>query len=99
MPIDKETYSHKIWLGLLQPVGLVVSPLALVHHAIFPNQNIVPLQQKLIQLTQRNLVDEAYIRDFPQFLYEILGWQKNDIVGDPETESALEPLELVLPEY
>ncbi len=27
---DPELRAHKEWLGLLQPVGLVVSPLALV---------------------------------------------------------------------
>jgi hypothetical protein len=46
MSIDPELYRHKQWLGLLQPVGLVVSPIALSKAGVVADrERVVDVQQ------------------------------------------------------
>jgi len=47
MATDPEILRHKEWLGFLQPVGLVVSPPALVKVSAVVNRNVIDLQQAL----------------------------------------------------
>ncbi|BAZ10557.1 hypothetical protein NIES4071_23800 [Calothrix sp. NIES-4071] len=63
-----EIQAHKEWLGFLQPVGLVVSPPALVTAQASVNKNIVKLQQKLLACVNRE--NGASISDFPAFTIE-----------------------------
>ena len=49
---DPEIRAHKEWLGLLQPVGLVVSPPALLAAQVVPNRNVVDLQQRLLKVVR-----------------------------------------------
>ena len=42
---DPELQAHKAWLGLVQPVGLVVAPPALIEAQAFLDKSIVPVQQ------------------------------------------------------
>ena len=44
---DPEREAHKSWLGLVQPVGLVVSPPALLKAQVLLDKNVVPIQQVL----------------------------------------------------
>lgn len=99
MAIDPEILRHKEWLGFLQPVGLVVSPPALVKAQAIVNRNVVDLQQALLLVISRDLQlvddDRAWIFDFPAFTVNVLGWEPSDLVsGD-----ALQDLEVVLPDY
>ncbi len=48
MAQDYECRVHRDWIGLLRPVGLVVSPPALVAAQAFPDKNIVIEQQSLL---------------------------------------------------
>jgi N-6 DNA Methylase len=48
MAKNLEIQAHKEWLGFLQPVGLVVSPPALVAAQASVNRNVVDLQQQLL---------------------------------------------------
>lgn len=48
MSNDPEIRAHKEWLGFLQPVGLVVSPPALVTAQAVVSRNVVELQQALL---------------------------------------------------
>ena len=50
--IDPELRVHRDWLGLLQPVGLVVSPPALVKAQAVPSQNVAELQQQLVSVVE-----------------------------------------------
>ena len=45
---DHELRVHRDWIGLLQPVGLVVSPPALLAAQAFPDKNILKEQQALL---------------------------------------------------
>jgi hypothetical protein len=77
MAIDPEILRHKEWLGFLQPVGLVVSPPALVKAQAIVNRNVVDLQQALLSIISRDLQlvddDRAWIFDFPAFTVNVLG--------------------------
>ncbi|BAZ33685.1 hypothetical protein NIES4074_63820 (plasmid) [Cylindrospermum sp. NIES-4074] len=76
MAIDPEITRHKEWLGFLQPVGLVVSPLALVKSQAVVNRNVVDLQQSLLAVVD----EDGYIADFPAFTVNVLGWADSDLV-------------------
>ena len=48
MATDLDILRHKEWLGLLQPVGLVVSPPALIKaQAVIDRSKLVDLQERL----------------------------------------------------
>ena len=105
MGIDPEIYAHKEWLGLLVPVGLVVSPLALVKaQAVVDRSRAVELQQNLEGLvcteSSGGRIEEgtAWIQDFPVFAEQILGWMPEDLVPCGQEELPEGP-EVVLPDY
>ncbi|MEG3439959.1 DNA methyltransferase [Pannus brasiliensis CCIBt3594] len=84
MSIDPEIYRHKQWLGLLQPVGLVVSPIALSKAGVIADrERVVELQQKLRDLV---IVEEeiTWIADFPYFFRELLDWDADDLLDPPD---------------
>jgi len=83
MAQDPELIRHKEWLGFLQPVGLVVSPPALVKFQCVPNRNIVELQQAFQEIISTNNEEsQALISDFPAFVTEVLGWEPYDLVAE-----------------
>jgi hypothetical protein len=83
MAQDPELIRHKEWLGFLQPVGLVVSPPALVKFQCVPNRNIVELQQAFQEIITTNSDEsQALISDFPAFVAEVLGWEPYDLVAE-----------------
>ncbi|MCW6053056.1 class I SAM-dependent DNA methyltransferase [Lyngbya sp. CCAP 1446/10] len=105
MTQDIELIRHKEWLGFLQPVGLVVSPPALVKFQCVPNRNIVELQQTFQTiLTTKSEDCQALISDFPALVTEVLGWEPDDLVAEiapkftvplPEYSEILEPTYIV----
>ncbi len=103
--IDPELRVHKDWLGLLQPVGLVVSPPALVKAQAVPSENVAELQQQLVSVVEippespLGSDDEPSICDLPAFLRTVLGWSADDIAGEPGGPPMPDRLELVLPDY
>jgi hypothetical protein len=103
---DTELYRHKEWLGFLQPVGLVVSPLALVNAQAFVNRDVIQLQQTLETLVNEN-EDNNNSLTFNTFAQEILDWQEEDLTNNTydlvnyelklsEFEEVLSPSYLVL---
>ncbi len=102
---DPELASHKAWLGLVQPVGLVVSPPALVKAQAVLDRSVVELQQTLLGVVRQPprtaFSDEAdpYIDDFPRFAEKVLGWAPEDLAGGPGGPELSDDLELVLPDY
>lgn len=100
---DPERESHKAWLGLLQPVGLVVAPPALIKAQVVLDKNAVATQDALLAVTERpptvNGDADPEIRDFPRFAEEVLGWSIEDLAGAPGGPSIPESLEVALPEY
>jgi len=83
--------AHKEWIGYLQPVGLVVSP-----HALLAAQAVV---SELVSEPQQRL--RALPRPFhlPTLTAEILGWRPADLAGGPGGPPLPDDLAHPLPEY
>ncbi len=102
---DPELRVHKDWLGLLQPVGLVVSPPALVKAQAVPTQNVAELQQRFIAVVDNPPEsvwgddDEPNISDLVRFFVDVLGWSTDDIAGAPGGPPMPDNIELILPDY
>lgn len=106
MATDPEIFRHKEWLGLLQPVGLVVSPPALVKaQAVIDRTRAVEVQERLKEIVCTDPIrgttsgEEAWIKDFPAFAEQVLEWMPEDLVGASGQEALPEVLEIVLPDY
>ncbi|MBD1858010.1 MULTISPECIES: Eco57I restriction-modification methylase domain-containing protein [Leptolyngbya] len=104
MATDLDILRHKEWLGLLQPVGLVVSPPALIKaQAIIDRGRLVNLQERLVSCLRHDvstaLRDRAQIDNFPLFTEKVLGWREQDLVGAPGQEALPSELSVVLPSY
>ena len=101
---DPELRAHKDWLGLLQPVGLVVSPPALVRAQAVPSQNVAELQQQLLSVVEHppgseSVTDEPALTNLPAFFQSVLGWSLEDIAGASGGPALPDGLELVLPDF
>jgi len=81
MATPPELRAHQEWLGLVQPIGLVVSPPALLAAQAHINRNIVAEQQALHTVVEQ-LDDEPVLRDFAAFTQRALGWEPGDLVCD-----------------
>lgn len=106
MATDLDILRHKEWLGLLQPVGLVVSPPALIKaQAVIDRGSLVNLQEKLqavvstATLPRRQDEANAWIENFPAFAQKVLGWRNKDLVGAPEQAAIPDQLTVALPNY
>jgi hypothetical protein len=106
MATDLDILRHKEWLGLLQPVGLVVSPPALIKaQALIDRGTLVDLQERLQNVVSTEILprrqDEeiAWIENFPAFAQQVLGWQDKDLVGAPEQAVIPDELTVALPNY
>lgn len=102
MPLDPEIRAHKAWLGFLQPVGLVVSPPALVEAQAVLNRAVLPLQQTLATLVQEEesapgQPPRVVVSDFPALTRALLGWEATDLIGDETSTPLPDSLELPLP--
>jgi len=94
---------HEQWLGLVQPVGLVVAPAVLTKLELVPNQStayISALQLQLNGLLEKvdglNGDPVKVVSSFRQLATELLDWGDPDLVE----ANALETLpEVVLSEY
>jgi hypothetical protein len=94
---------HEQWLGLVQPVGLVVAPAVLTKLELVPNQSTAYISA--LQLQLKGLLEKLdgldgdpvmVISSFQQLATELLDWGDTDLVE----ASALETVpEVVLSEY
>jgi hypothetical protein len=81
---DSERWVHVEWLGYAQPVGLVVTPPALLAAQCMPDTNVASRQEEL-----KALVGERHqLADLRSFLLGFLGWRETDLrepLKDDET--------------
>ncbi len=94
MAYDPTLRAHQEWLGYIQPVGLVVSPAALVAAGCVPDRNVSARQETLRGLLTG---DPPRLLDFPSFTREFLGWQDSDLAGAPGGPPLPESLSVALP--
>jgi hypothetical protein len=104
MAKDPELSAHLEWLGYIQPVGLVVSPPALVQAQAHINRNVIPQHQRFIGCLPVDKDDEPLplIDDLPKLVREVLDWQDTDLIHFDDAVRAgrdVNGLEVVLPEY
>jgi hypothetical protein len=99
---DPQTRAHLDWLGMLVPVGLVVSPPALVKAQAVVPRNAAELQKRFVAslgpAVSREGLDQPSLRltDFPRLALEFLEWEAEDLVGGEDLPKSLE---IALPEY
>ncbi len=94
-------------MGYLQPVGLVVSPPALVAAQAFVNRNVAREQQALASVVspvrvpspEGGTVEAQSLTDFAAFTREVLDWQPADLQGSAGQSSLPDELTVALPEY
>jgi hypothetical protein len=102
MPPDPELLAHQQWLGYVQPVGLVVSPPALLQAQSHVNVNVLAEHQKLLAHIADALAvgrpePLPAVKDLRALLLDVFGWQPTDVVEATDPRAA--GLEVVLPEY
>jgi len=107
MATDHELRVHRDWIGLLQPVGLVVSPPALLAAQAFPDKNIIAQQQALLALitpippspeARRSLLPPRPL-SFASLATEVLGWRPSRLVGLDGQRPLPDSLDVVLSEF
>jgi hypothetical protein len=99
---------HEQWLGLVQPVGLVVAPAVLAKLELVPNQS--PARLSAMQLELNGLLEEVegstgeplkVVPSFRQLARQLLGWAEADLLPfeqlPPRSDGSR--LEVVLAEY
>ena len=95
--------THLEWLGLVQPVGLVVAPVVLDDKELYPESQVTTLadgQRRLADLLEERELESGHkavsVGSFERFATEILEWSNSDI--KPANEHST-PIEVVLEEY
>ncbi len=89
MNIDRALFEHKEWLGLLQPIGLVVAPPALIKaQANIDRGKLIELQQKFKEyLAPEPLPNgEPWISDLLAMGKQVLEWPEKVIVRELPAE-------------
>lgn len=94
-------------MGYLQPVGLVVSPPALVAAQAFVNRNVARESAALASVVapvrvpspEGGTVEARALLDFAAFTREVLDWQHADLQGSAGQLSLPHELTVALPEY
>ncbi|MBK8594345.1 MAG: N-6 DNA methylase [Holophagales bacterium] len=94
MAWDPTLRAHQEWLGYIQPVGLVVSPAALLAAGVVPDRNVSARQETLRGLLTG---DPPRLLDFPSFTRDLLGWREADLAGAPGGPELPESLSVPLP--
>ncbi|MCX4239096.1 N-6 DNA methylase, partial [Paraliomyxa miuraensis] len=96
MAKDPETRAHQEWLGLLQPVGLVVSPPALVKAQAVVARNAVELQRRLRAVMEADAKDHPRLPRWEVLARELLDWETEDLESG---EAVPKRLEVALPDH
>jgi methylase of polypeptide subunit release factors len=103
MPADSLIRDHQIWLGYLQPDGLVVSPAALVDSQAILERNTLPLQERFLQFVEEIEIDDETealaIKDFVAFVRDFLEWPDEFVFGANGDRPIPESLIVSLPGF
>ena len=87
-PLTPGSHTHEQWLGLVQPVGLVVAPAVLAKLQLFPNQSTAYLAARQRQLEalleeRENAAGEPIqvVPGFQLLATELLDWGEADLMA------------------
>jgi len=89
-PRDESLHTHRQWLGYLQPVGLVVSPPALVDSDCHVNTDVAGEYLRFVEATA-----DGRILNLKQLLVDVFGWKPADLIpaDDPRATDLVVPLQ------
>ena len=97
--VDRELLAHQEWLGLIQPVGLVVVPKALMRAGVVIDESARDswrLYSDLLSAPDER--GDRTLVDFVAFAEQILRWRPQSIAGMPGGPAIPDSLVLSLPE-
>ncbi len=93
MATDPIIKDHQLWIGFVQPEGLVVSPAALKNAQAVLSRNVGVQQEILRRHAVPDFDSNLRLKDFPAFTREFWDWRESDLAAPPDDLSAR------LPEY
>src|ERR1035437_3367003 len=93
MATDPIIKDHQLWIGFVQPEGLVVSPAALKNAQAVLSRNVGIQQEILRRHAVPDFDRNLRLRNFPAFTREFWDWRESDLATPPADLSAR------LPEY
>ena len=109
---EYERYAHQDWIGLLQPVGLVVSPPALIAAQAVLDRNMSRQRREISALVARPVLEtvEGAPRGasvprstrpvaWETFAVRVLGWKLGMLAGSLGGPDLSEEFSLILPEF
>lgn len=94
---DSGIRAHQEWLGLIQPVGLVVAPSALVAAQVELDRSLSAKWLAYDALLE-DLDGEPTLTDFATFAREFLEWQPSQFAGSPGGPPFPSEVSIALPE-
>lgn len=97
--VDRELLAHQEWLGLIQPVGLVVVPKALMRAGVVIDESARDSWRLYSDLlSEPDERGDRTLVDFVSFAEQILRWRPQSIAGMPGGPAIPDSLVLSLPE-
>lgn len=93
MATDPIIKDHQLWIGFVQPEGLVVSPAALKNAQAVLSRNLGVQQEILRRHAVPDFDSNLRLKNFPAFTREFWDWRESDLAAPPDDLSAR------LPEY
>ena len=83
MAIDPIIKDHQLWIGFVQPEGLVVSPAALKNAQAVLSRNVGIQQEILRRHAVPDFDRNLRLRNFPAFTREFWDWRESDLATPP----------------
>ena len=90
--------AHQEWLGFVQPVGLLLSPMVMIDAQVVPDRNISPRQREFRELLEEDgngATAQWRAPELRRVFLDYLGWEDGDLL---EASDHREALEISVPE-
>ena len=88
---------NKIWLGEVQPFGIVVTAASLDTHKLVPTQQTKADSEAVRALLSDDADDGAALSELWRFLSGVLGWRETQVAGSPGGPDVPDALRVALP--
>ena len=91
-------FAHQEWLGFVQPVGLLLSPIVMVDAQVVPDRNISGRQREFRELLEEDgsgATARWLASDLRRVFLDYLGWEDGDLL---DASGHRDALEIALPE-
>src|SRR5206468_950752 len=79
MATDLIIKDHQLWIGFVQPEGLVVSPVALKNAQAVVSHNVGVQQEILRRHAVPDFNKNLRLKHFPAFSHEFWNWRESDL--------------------